>query len=52
MNQDLLKEITKDQIKADMTKFNALNTGRSAHPLEKTVADYVRNHLLPESREA
>ena len=38
--------------KADMTKFNALNTGRGAHPLEKTVADYVRNHLLPESREA
>lgn len=38
--------------KADMTKFNALNTGRGAHPLEKTVADYVRNHLVPESKEA
>ena len=38
--------------KADMTKFNALNTGRGAHPLEETVADYVRNHLVPESKEA
>lgn len=38
--------------KADMTKFNALNTGRGAHSLEETVADYVRNHLVPESKEA
>ncbi len=35
--------------RADMTKFQALKTGVSARPLEEAVADYVRNHLLPES---
>lgn len=35
--------------KADMTKFHALKTGVSARPLDDAVADYVRNHLLPES---
>ncbi len=34
---------------ADMTKFNALNTGLAARPLSVTVADYVRNHLIPEN---
>ena len=32
-----------------MTKFQALRTGVSARPLEEAVADYVQNHLLPES---
>ena len=35
--------------RADMTKFQALKTGVSARPLEEAVADYVQNHLLPES---
>ena len=35
--------------RADMTKFQALKTGASARPLEEAVADYVQNHLLPES---
>ena len=35
--------------RADMTKFQALRTGVSARPLEEAVADYVQNHLLPES---
>ena len=33
----------------DMTKFHALNTGFAARPLSVTVADYVRNHLIPEN---
>ena len=37
--------------RADMTKFDALGTGCGARPLEQAVADYVQNHLVPESKE-
>ena len=37
--------------RADMTKFNALGTGCGARPLESAIADYVQNHLVPESKE-
>lgn len=33
---------------ADMTKFNALNTGTGARPLEDSVRDYIQNHLMKE----
>ena len=37
--------------RADMTKFNALGTDCGARPLESAIADYVQNHLVPESKE-
>ncbi len=36
---------------ADMKKYEALGTGISARPLEASVSDYIKNHLLPESVE-
>lgn len=33
--------------KAEMSKFNASNPGMVARPLTETVADYVRNYLIP-----
>lgn len=34
---------------ADMTKYNALNTGKCARPLNDAVCDYVRCHLMKEN---